>query len=70
MGFDITKSSEEFKATINWMLSQRHAHKIKDDLQFFKSNRNSLHTHPDSPDALRMIIELRRNFGDVVDYVE
>jgi len=58
MGFDINKFTEEFKNTIDWMLSDRHAKKIKDDLQFFKNNKNSLQPNPDSPNALRMIIEL------------
>lgn len=58
MRFDIEKFAEEFRDTIDWMLRDRHAKEIKDDLQLFKNNKNSLQMNPDSPDALRMIIEL------------
>jgi len=58
MGFDIDKFADEFKDTIDWMLKNKHSKKIKDDLQFFKDNRDELNKNPDSVNALRMIIEL------------
>lgn len=58
MRFDINKFAVEFKNTIDWMLRDSHAQKIKDDLQTFKNNKNILDTDFDSTEALRVIIEL------------
>ncbi len=58
MGFDISKFAEEFKNTIDWISKSQHSKKIKDDLQFFKNNRDELKKNPDSVNALRMTIEL------------
>lgn len=58
MGFDINKFAEVFKNTIDWMLRDRHTKEIKDDLQFFKTYRNSLEENTNSPEALYEIIEL------------
>jgi len=34
VGFDINKFTEEFKNTIDWMLKDKYAREIKDDLEF------------------------------------
>lgn len=77
MRFDINRFGEEFKNTINWMLRDIHAQEIKNDLQFFKNNKNNLETDQDSERAWRMIIELIKtnswrlkkptNFDDKMD---
>jgi hypothetical protein len=58
MGFDINTFAEEFKNTINWMLRGSQAQNIKNNLRDFKNNKNTLETHPDSLEALQMIIGL------------
>ncbi|MEO0114819.1 MAG: hypothetical protein ABIK93_05035 [candidate division WOR-3 bacterium] len=63
MGFDIKKFAKGFKDTINWMLENEHAQKIKDDLKNFKENKTILQRDPDSLKALRTIIELIKTNG-------
>ena len=77
MQFDISKFAEEFKKTINWMLGNKHSKEIKNDLQLFIDNKDELRKNPDSPEALRVMIDLiatngRRlkepsNFGNKMD---
>ncbi|MBM4351536.1 MAG: hypothetical protein FJ106_16775 [Deltaproteobacteria bacterium] len=63
MVFDINRFADGFKNTINWMLRDSHAQKIKSDLKTFKDNKNILQNDPDSLKALRTIIELIRTNG-------
>lgn len=58
MKFDINRFAEEFKSTINWMLQNEHAEKIKDDLRYFIRNKEELNNNPNSINALRIILEL------------
>jgi len=58
MKFNVNKFAEEFKSSIEWMLSDKYAKEIKNDLKYFKNKKDSLKKDPDSLDALRMIIEL------------
>lgn len=66
--FDINKFAEEFKNTINWMLSDNSTPKKdlknpKDDLKDFEENKIALQNDPDSLRALRVIIELIKTNG-------
>lgn len=77
MEFDTSKFTEGFKKAIGFMLNGKHSKKIKDDLQFFKDNKNRLQKDQDSLDALRLIIILIKtnswrlkepaNFGSQMD---
>lgn len=61
--FDIEKFAEEFKKTIKWMLTKKHAEEIKSDLKNLKDNSRILNEDPDSFRALRTIIELIKTNG-------
>lgn len=63
MEFEINKFSNKFKNTIDWMLRDSHAQDIKDGLQYFNTNKNSLERDPDSKEALRLIIRLVKTSG-------
>lgn len=63
-GFDIKKFAEEFKSTIDWMLSGKYAENITKYLQDFKTDKNSLKINPESSDALYEIIKLIATKGD------
>lgn len=63
MGFDITRFAEEFKKTVSWMLANRYAQKIKEDLQLFQHNKNRLTVDSNPLEALRLIAELLATGG-------
>lgn len=63
MAFDVNKFAKEFKNTIEWMLKNTHAQKLKEDLRSFYNNKEELQRNPDSLNALRMIIELIKTNG-------
>ncbi len=63
MEFEINKFATEFKNTIDWMLRDSHGQEIKNGLQYFNTNKNSLKRDPDSKEALRMIIRLVKTSG-------
>lgn len=63
MVFDINELTKEFKNTVDWMLLNKFANDVKDQLHDCRNNKNILEKDPDSLDALRMIIELLKTSG-------
>lgn len=55
---DLSKLGADFLTTVNWMLNGKYGGIIKSDLQLFKTNKTALGLNPDSPDALRLLVEL------------
>jgi len=56
--FSIDGFADAFKNTIKWMLKNQHGSKIEEDIKSFIENRNELESNPDSPKALKLLVEI------------
>jgi hypothetical protein len=63
MEFEINKFADGFKDTIEWMLNDSHANKIKKFLQDLKEDRYRLEKEPDSTKALSLLIKMIKTGG-------
>jgi len=56
--FSIDRFADAFKNTIGWMLVNKHGAEIKEDVKSFIENKTELESNPDSPKALKLLVEL------------
>ena len=58
MGYDIRKFAKKFQDTIAWMMEDKYSNRIKETLQLIIENKCDLRKNPNSPEALREVVEL------------